>query len=71
MPNEGIKCDAVIGVSPSYKTIDIAQSIDVAREVYSENCSLELHMKDGSVSLIGPVVMTGENGEKEMLRPGV
>ena len=71
MPNEGIKRDAVIGVSPSYKTIDIARSIDVARELYSENCSFELQMKDGGVSLIGPMVMVGENGEKEMLRPGV
>ena len=68
---EQTKRRSVIGVPASTKREDIARHVELARQLYKLDLSLELELNNGmGVSLVGPMVAMNERGETVLLRPG-
>ena len=68
---ECIVRDAVIGIPNSYSVENLARSIDVARVLYKHRCSIELAIDNGTLTNIGPLVVTYDNSDnKFLLKPG-
>ena len=62
--------NAIVGMKASYSLSNIVRSIEVARDMYHERCSLQFQAGNNSSMIVGPEVIVDDVGNHLLLKPG-